>query len=71
MEWVVTYRINRLDDACYGLAEFFRGSEQECLRIKRAFAGGSCDIVKTSPWEVVIGHAEDWEGFLKELSEED
>ena len=65
--WVVTCRIARTDDSSYGMAEFFRGSEAECKRIGRHFAGGSCDIISTSPWQVIIGPAADWDGFLREV----
>jgi hypothetical protein len=64
-EWVVTYRIeNRQCAGHWGLAEFFRGSEEECKRIRSAFAGGESDCVPTTGWEVVIGPAADWEDFL-------
>jgi len=70
-QWVVTYRIERADECSFGVAEFFRGTERECKRIGSAFACGSCDIVRTLPWQVVVGPAEDWDRFLQEMSEEE
>lgn len=70
-EWVVTCRIEKYGAAhCYGMTEFFRGTEEECRRISRAFAGGSCDIMRTSPWQIVIGPAEDWDYFTASEAEE-
>jgi hypothetical protein len=69
-EWVVTYRMPPFGgcgecDACTtAIAEFFRGPPEECARIARAFGGGECDIVRTNPWTVVIGPAEDWDRFM-------
>jgi len=62
-EWVVTYRL----ESCtgnWGVVEFFRGSEQECRRISRQFAGGESDTVCTHDWEVLVGPVAEWEQFL-------
>jgi hypothetical protein len=64
MEWVVTYRIEQCDNCGWGLAEFYRGTEEECRRISDAFAGGASDLVKTKPWCVIIGPAAGWDLFL-------
>jgi len=69
-QWVVTYRIEQKNHN-WGIAEFFRGSEEECKRIGRAFAGGSSDIIPTEPWGVLVGRAEDWDYFLSEQSQEE
>jgi len=63
-QWVVTYKIESKSNGGFGVAEFFRGSEEECRRIKMAFAGGESDLVSTNPWGVVIGPADDWDNFL-------
>ena len=70
-EWVVTYRMVPLGgcgecEVCTtSVTEFFRGPRAECVRIAKAFGGGECDIVRTNPWDVVIGPAEDWDNFLE------
>ena len=64
MEWVVTYKIIEQDYDNWGVAEFFRGSEEECKRIGQHFAGGEHDLVKTIPWTVVVGPAAEWDQFL-------
>jgi hypothetical protein len=66
MDWVVTYRIARSDTNEWGMAEFYRGSEAECRRIQKAFAGGECDIVPTNPWQVLIGPVDDWLDFISQ-----
>jgi hypothetical protein len=68
-EWVVTYRVEQTGRSNWGIVEFFRGSEEECRRIERAFAGGSSDTVATEKWKCGIGKAEDWEQFLKETGQ--
>jgi hypothetical protein len=63
-EWVVTYRYHV--DLCCGIMEFFRGTESECRRIKRQFAGGSSDVSPTHCWDVLVGPAKDWDVLLIE-----
>jgi hypothetical protein len=71
-EWVVTYRLSPRDsydddsERVTSITEFFRGSEEECRRIKDHFANGECDLVKTNPWKVIIGPARDWDDFLSD-----
>ena len=67
MVWVVMFRISTLDHPAFGFAEFYRGSEAECRRIHANFAGGECDLVRTRPWKIAIGPAEDWYDFLDDL----
>jgi hypothetical protein len=66
MDWVVTYRIEQRDNCGWGIAEFFRGSEEECRRICEAFGGGESDLVPTKSWRVIIGPAEGWDQFLSD-----
>ena len=69
MEWVVTFRIAEKGTRSWGMAEFYRGSEKECRRIAANFSGGECDIVKTNPWEVVVGPVEAWQEFLLQFED--
>jgi hypothetical protein len=66
-EWVVTFRIAEKGSRNWGLAEFFRGTEEECRRIEAGFVDGECDILVTAPWQIVVGPAEAWHEFLRQF----
>jgi hypothetical protein len=68
-QWVVTCRIAPKGSCEWGVAEFFRGTEQECRHIQACFAGGECDIMETNPWQVMIGPVDDWLDFIHQVEE--
>ena len=68
MDWVVTYKVAEKDTGSWGVAEFFRGSEEQCRWIANHFAGGESDYIETLPWTVTIGPAEEWDSFLSEYA---
>jgi len=68
-DWVVTYRIGSAQavGVCLTIAEFYRGSQEECERIKTHYSCGSDDRIPTvNPWQIIIGPASDWDKFLKD-----
>jgi hypothetical protein len=69
-QWVVTYRmeprlvIGNMPNAT--ITEFYRGSQAECTRIAKAFAGGEDDRTRCNPWTIIIGPAECWDELLED-----
>ena len=52
------------------IAEFFRGSRKECERISEGSSVGEDDRQPTlQPWKVMIGPADNWDVFVREVVE--
>ena len=65
--WVVAYRIDTNEGDL--IVEFYRGSRQECERIKANSAPkGDSDQGGTGWWKPVIGPAESWDEFVCEVA---
>jgi hypothetical protein len=66
-DWVVTYKIEF--HSAFGeivVTEFYRGTREECMRIKAQSGGGEHDGRRTDSWVPIAGPARDWDAFLEE-----
>ena len=62
-DWVVTFRVETREGMA--ITEFYRGSRDECLRIKAmSTCGGSDDQRTTRGWRAIAGLAQEWDDFL-------
>jgi hypothetical protein len=68
-QWVVTYRHEQIDGGVM-VAEFFRGTREECIRIMTHSGEGENDKCPTSGWKAVMGTARSWDVFIADMNNE-
>jgi hypothetical protein len=62
-DWVVTFKVETRQGT--SITEFYRGSRNECLRIKEmSTSGGSDDQQATRGWRAIAGLAQEWDDFI-------